>query len=211
MKCLLALVLLALADGADAGALTGVPRIVDGDTLEIGETTIRLHGIDAPEAGQPYGRDAINALARLIERRAIRCDGDKRDDYARLLATCYAGSIEVNAEMVRSGHAWAFVKYSADYAAAERDARGAQLGMWCNPSRTPQPPWEYRAQRWRIAEQAAPAGCPIKGNISDQGRVFHPPWSPWYVKTRVDEGSGERWFCSEREALAAGWRAPYWR
>jgi hypothetical protein len=32
------------------------------------------------------------------------------------------------------------------------------------------------------------------------------PWSPWYEKVRIDPGKGERWFCSESEAMAAGWR-----
>jgi hypothetical protein len=32
------------------------------------------------------------------------------------------------------------------------------------------------------------------------------PWSPWYASVKIDEGKGERWFCSEAEAQAAGWR-----
>jgi hypothetical protein len=76
---------------------------------------------------------------------------------------------------------------------------------------TPEPPWDYRAKRWKTAEQYSPKGCPIKGNIARHGeRIYHAPWSPWYRKTSVDERKGERWFCSEREALDAGWRAPYW-
>ena len=39
-------------------------------------------------------------------------------------------------------------------------------------------------------------------------RVYHTPDSPWYARTEIDTGSGERWFCTEREALGAGWRAP---
>jgi hypothetical protein len=69
------------------------------------------------------------------------------------------------------------------------------------------------------AEQAAPApaagapggnGCTIKGNInSKEERIYHVDGkSPSYDDTVVDESAGERWFCSEAEALAAGWRAP---
>jgi hypothetical protein len=52
------------------------------------------------------------------------------------------------------------------------------------------------------------AGCRIKGNISQSGRIYHVPGSPFYDQTRIDESKGERWFCTEAEARAAGWRAP---
>jgi hypothetical protein len=51
-------------------------------------------------------------------------------------------------------------------------------------------------------------GCRIKGNISGNGKIYHVPGSDAYAKTRIDESKGERWFCSEDEARAAGWRAP---
>jgi endonuclease YncB( thermonuclease family) len=51
--------------------------------------------------------------------------------------------------------------------------------------------------------------CRIKGNISQSGRIYHVPGSPWYDQTKIDESKGERWFCTEAEARAAGWRAPH--
>jgi len=51
--------------------------------------------------------------------------------------------------------------------------------------------------------------CRIKGNINVQGeKIFHMPGDQWYDKTTVDDaqGRGERWFCSEQDALAAGFR-----
>lgn len=49
--------------------------------------------------------------------------------------------------------------------------------------------------------------CPIKGNTNDKGeRIYHAPWPPWYSKTKVNTGNGERWFCDEAEAVSAGWR-----
>jgi endonuclease YncB( thermonuclease family) len=50
------------------------------------------------------------------------------------------------------------------------------------------------------------AGCVIKGNLSSNGRIYHLPGSASYDATRIDTSTGERWFCSESEALAAGWR-----
>ena len=62
--------------------------------------------------------------------------------------------------------------------------------------------------------QTAPGGketagksCRIKGNISRSGeRIYHVPGGRWYEATRIDPLKGERWFCSEAEARAAGWR-----
>ena len=63
----------------------------------------------------------------------------------------------------------------------------------------------------KVAEQVAPKGCAIKGDISRAGeRIYHAPWLPWCKRTKVSIEEGKRWFCSEREALNAGWRALYW-
>lgn len=51
------------------------------------------------------------------------------------------------------------------------------------------------------------ADCRIKGNINAAGeRIYHLPGQAHYSRTRIDEGRGQRWFCSEAEARAAGWR-----
>jgi len=92
--------------------------------------------------------------------------------------------------------------------AKEREARSAAADVWQAGNERP---WDYRRRRWEVAEQEAPEGCPIKGNISDNGHIYHAPWSPWYDRTKISLDKGERWFCSEREALDAGWRAPRWR
>jgi len=54
--------------------------------------------------------------------------------------------------------------------------------------------------------EARRPGCDIKGNISGNGRIYHLPGGAHYGRTRIDEAKGERWFCSEAEARAAGWR-----
>ena len=46
----------------------------------------------------------------------------------------------------------------------------------------------------------------IKGNVTNQGLIYHPPWSPWYSKINMETAKGKRWFCSESEAIDAGWR-----
>ena len=191
----------------------GQTRVVDGDTIDLNGVRIRLNGIDAPEFGQTCGtwrcgEAALEKLAALIGSSQLNCDASGSDGYGRTIATCYAADTDIGEEMVRAGYAWAFVKYSAVYEEQEEEARAKRLGIWRFDSI---PAWDYRAATWAKAEQTAPAGCPIKGNISDNGKIYHAPWSPWYTKTRIKESKGERWFCSEAEALSAGWRAPVWR
>jgi endonuclease YncB( thermonuclease family) len=198
MRRLLLAIALLTSSPALAETITGAPKIVDGDTLDIGSTTIRLHGIDAPEVAQAGGREATNALARLVEHKTLVCEGSTRDEHKRLIAKCWIGNDDINATMVRDGYA----------SSLEQTARRERRGIW---RRASEPPWDYRAKRWHVEQQTSPNGCPIKGNITRHGkRVYHAPWSPWYRNTRIDESRGERWFCSEREALDAGWRAPYW-
>jgi len=192
-------------------------QVVDGDTLDIAGIRYRLHGIDAPEAGQkcrsisggnwPCGQKAIAALEELVRGRRVHCDNRGSDDYGRTIAVCFVRGEDVNAKMVASGFAWAFRKYSNDYADTEDQARRLKVGIWQAPT---QPAWDYRSEKWDVAQQAAPNGCPIKGNISKSGKIYHAPWSPWYAKTKVSPAQGERWFCDEAEAVKAGWRAPYW-
>jgi hypothetical protein len=59
-----------------------------------------------------------------------------------------------------------------------------------------------------VADAAAQApGCLIKGNVSAKGeRIYHSPGCRNYAATNVDPARGERWFCTEQEAIAAGWR-----
>lgn len=192
-------------------------RVIDGDTIEIDDVTYRSNGIDAPEHGQtcnlpsgktwPCGKRATETLSDMVEGVEVRCDGSETDGYGRTIATCYIGDLDLNREMVASGLAWAFVKYSTVYLDEEASAKSSRLGIWQAPS---EPAWEYRAARWITDEHNTPDGCPIKGNISKNGLIYHAPWSPWYNRTKVSVEKGERWFCNEAEAVAAGWRAPYW-
>lgn len=187
--------------------------IVDGDTFDLDGTRIRIDGIDAPEYGQKCGSrdcgvEALEALDNLIHSGPINCQSMGDDGYGRVIGKCVVAGQDIGARLVSDGFAYAFVKYSTDYVAEEESARSRGLGVWRGDY---QRPWDYRAEKWASSEQTSLNGCPIKGNISENGQIYHAPWSPWYTKTRISEGKGERWFCSEAEAVEAGWRAPRWR
>ena len=134
-------------------AIAGRGRAIDGDTIVIGGARVRLEGIDAPEAGQTCagggvsswacGTAASDALAQLLAGQHVTCTGSGYDFYGRLLASCAVAGRELNAEMVRSGLAWAFVRYSQRYAALEAEARSRRVGLWRG---SPEPPWDFRAK-----------------------------------------------------------------
>jgi len=202
----------ARSDGGHAD-LAGLAKVVDGDTLVINGTRVRLEGIDAPEAGQTCkrrllgfwacGTEATSALAHLVQDKQVRCEPRGLDKYGRTLAVCFLDQQDVNAWMVRQGLAWAFIKYSTSYVKEEAEAKSLRIGVWQGEAT---PPWEYREHRWVSAEPQAPHGCAIKGNVTAHGKIYHMPWSPWYAQIRMNPEKGRRWFCTEAEAVAAGWR-----
>lgn len=210
-NCMLLLIFLILPSFATAGTIAGHARVVDGDTLAIGDIRVRLDGIDAPETsqtcdGMPCGRHATDALRHMIGGTSVVCHGSTWDAYDRLIAECYAQDRSLNAAMVEQGHALAFRRYSTRFVQHEEQAQARNAGIWASSFTTP---WDYRSQQWNKNATAAPENCPIKGNVSRSGvRIYHTPYSRQYDRTVISTAKGERWFCSEREALDAGWRAP---
>jgi endonuclease YncB( thermonuclease family) len=199
------------ADGLTT--LAGPANVVDGDTIDINGQRIRLEGIDAPEMAQTCGtkdggtwacgRAATKELQALVVNADVACDSRGHDKYGRLLAVCFVNGNDINSTLVKLGYAWAFVKYSPTYLDDEKTAQASNLGVWQGIAVAP---WDFRHKGWQTAEAAAPKGCAIKGNISHSGQIYHMPWSPWYDRVSIDPARGERWFCSEAEAQAAGWR-----
>jgi len=182
------------------------------------------------------GIDARDRLVRYIGSRQTSCVTNDKDVFGRWLATCSTNGGDLSAWLVREGLALAFVRYSSAYAPEEVTARSAQKGMWAGafiapwdwrartastailgsykpteeqerllllpstPQLQPKPSLSPRPQEPRTA-------CLIKGNVNSKGeRIYHMPGQHYYNKTQIDEGKGERWFCTEQEAAGAGWR-----
>lgn len=110
--------------------------------------------------------------------------------------------------MVRTGAAWAYREYLSDKGLLTLDSQAMADGrrVWGLTKAQNMPPWEWRRHG---GNNTKPNGCQIKGNINGKGvRIYHAQGSRSYGATRINESKGERWFCSEAEARAAGWRAP---
>jgi endonuclease YncB( thermonuclease family) len=201
-----------------AETITGPVRPMDGDTFEMaGVGVIRLAEIDAPEMAQKCqggpkelrdcGAFVADVLDGRIRGQSIECEVLAIDEYKRRIASCSHAGEDLSTWLVSEGLALAFRRFSERLVPVEEAAKAAGRGLW---QTTFEAPWDYRAHRWEAAAQEAPEGCAIKGNINRDGeRIYHTPWgSQWYERTKVTESKGDRWFCDEAEALAAGWRAP---
>lgn len=205
-----ALFLLLVAPPAVAETVAGRARVSDGDTLRLGDDRIRLHGIDAPELDQTCtaggrawacGAWARGRLERLADGRQVVCDVVDVDDYGRLVAACSVAGRDLGASMVAEGAALAYRRYSDRYLPEEDAARQAGIGLWQGGFETPE---DHR--RDDKGPETGPGGCAIKGNVSASGRrLYHVPGGRDYAATRIDPDRGERWFCTEAEARAAGW------
>ncbi len=133
-----------------AAELSGlVTEVQDGDTLTLvnwqATYKIRLADIDAPEWKQAYGKDSRASLFHMCGLKLATADTRGEDRYGRTLATVTCAGIDANAEQVRRGWAWVYVRYAPKDSllyALERDARLGKLGLWADDE--PMPPWDWR-------------------------------------------------------------------
>lgn len=217
-----------------AETIAGRASVIDGDTIEIHGERIRFNGIDAAEsaqfctdaAGRMYrcGARAAEALAGwLAAASPTACKFVERDQYGRFVGNCTrADGASVQRWLVRNGHALDWPRYSnGEFSREQSAARAKKVGIWQGQFELP---WEWRAAQSEQTDSSSivsltpsavsPAAaskqsgaCDTKGNISRTGeRIYHMPGQKYYARTRVSTGKGERWFCSEQEAQAAGWR-----
>jgi len=142
--------------GAAAAEVRGAGRAIDGDTLAIGRTTVRLHGVDSPEAAQTCmtaagaewdcGAAARERLAALLDAGEAVCVAVESDRYGRVVARCAAGGVDIGARLVAEGLAWAYLRYSRAYASLEAEARAAGRGVWQGEATLPSD-WRAAAGR----------------------------------------------------------------
>ena len=134
-----------------AEEVSGIPKIIDGDTIHINDYKFRLEGIDAPEMRQQCkkeflkissiigfsfykdyacGKVSRKKLITKINKSEIKCISTTKDRYKRYIATCFKGKTNLNQWMVRNGFAIAYRKYSKKYVSDEEFAKENKLGIW---------------------------------------------------------------------------------
>ncbi|MAG12494.1 hypothetical protein CL630_01645 [bacterium] len=197
-----------------------VVKVIDGDTIDIeNKKRIRLLGIDSPERKTCYYQESKDALTELLNEKDIRIEKDisGTDRYDRFLRYIYISADDpedddlfVNEWLVREGHAFKNPiapnnRYLDLLARAQEEAREAERGLW---SDTCEYTAEYKDAK-SLREQGSEApnkDCIIKGNISEKayGRLYFLEGCPNYNRIKIDPRKGEQWFCTEKEAEAAG-------
>ena len=230
-----ALVVLLAPSLTYAADVSGVPKIREADLVQIGNSRIRLSGIDAPSADQlclntkgerwTCGVAARDELIKHTEGKSWTCRLGQTDRRGRALARCEVDGQDIQKWLVRSGWALAFNRFSHDYDADEKEAREAKAGMWQGAFIAP---WDWRIRNKKtpilgavkvpenahailLASASGPIApspdCTIKGNVNSSGEcIYHQPTSRWYGQIKMQISKGTRWFCSVEEAEAAGCR-----
>ncbi len=194
--------------------LSGPARVIDGDTLEIAGTRVRLAGLDAPENDQTCrtehhrvwscGAWVTQEVRSALRGAVVSCTDLGDGGYGRMLGRCYWQGQDLSAWLVAQGYGWVDPRFEQTYQALAEDAETKARGLWSQNAR---PPWEHRTARI-IGRTAPNADCRIKGNISSSGlRIYHRPGQQHYDRTGIRPEQGERWFCTTQEAERAGWRA----
>lgn len=205
--------------------------VTDGDTLKLTingiNEPIRLIGIDTPETVHPtkpvqcFGVEASNKAKEILTGQNVFLEKEpsqgERDKYDRLLGyIILEDGRNFNKLMIEEGYAYEYTynlpyKYQAEFKQAQINAKENKKGLWAegvceevsqtqttNITTTPPP---------APTAEVDSSTCTIKGNIgSSDEKIFHVVGCGSYSKTKIDESQGERWFCSEQEALNAGWR-----
>ena len=147
-----------------AEIISGVPIIIDADTIKISNKKIRLFGIDAPESKQlckkknlhiiffsfykeyPCGQKVILELKKYLKKKTIKCNIQGKDHYKRYIAICYKNNEDINSWLVKNGLAVSYRKYSTKYLNEEVYAKKNKLGIWQGKFEMP---WEWRKNKFK--------------------------------------------------------------
>lgn len=210
-----------------------VVRVVDGDTIDVDingkKERLRLIGINTPETVDPrkpvecFGIEASNKAKSILEGHRVKLESDITqgdfDKYGRLLRYVFLeDGTNFNLLMIKEGYAYEYTygtpyKYQAEFKQAQKYAEQNKLGLWgdvcqnnINESSSGVVP-VAPATETMVGSSASQNNCIIKGNInSKKEKIYHMIGCGSYNQTVIDETTGERWFCTEQEAVDAGWR-----
>lgn len=217
MRFLLILFFLSLPAFAFSTSFTGnVITVLDGDTIDVLHNNqperIRLHGIDAPEKGMPYGQAAKEYVLDMAALKVVTVEVRDTDKYGRTVGeVILPDGRNLNRAIVRAGYAWWYRKYSSDASLGdlEQEARIARRGLWRDPR--PTAPWEWRAEQRSgeasvaLARSAAASTSAATSTVLYHGNtrsgVFHQSTCKDYNCKNCTVGLSTR-----EEAISSGYR-----
>ncbi|PIV11436.1 hypothetical protein COS50_00130 [Candidatus Roizmanbacteria bacterium CG03_land_8_20_14_0_80_35_26] len=174
-----------------------VADVVDGDTFQLASgKRVRLLGVDAPEYDRCGGPEAKEKLSSLIKDKVVDLKEEHQEAYGRSLALVYQNGRFVNQEIMRDGLGVPDYQKSSQRDILTRtyhQARDSKKGIFSLCKETGSPP---------------DPNCVIKGNIdkSTYEKFYHLPGCKQYGQVVIDKDIGEGYFCSEKEAQAAGFK-----
>lgn len=203
-----------------------VVRAIDGDTIEVlidgQKKAVRYIGINTPETVHPskpaecFGKEASDKNKALVEGTYVRLEKDisETDKYGRLLRYVYIGDTMINKALVEGGYAHVStyppdVRHTEEFRKAEESARESKSGLWGDTclGETDVNDIPTNSTITPTSVPTPSSQCTIKGNINaDEEKIYHMIGCQSYSKTMINEDAGEQWFCTEKEALDAGWR-----
>ncbi len=223
--------LLAVPIWAGQPEIVGIPRVIDADTLEVSGQRIRLGGIDAPEMSEEClradgrrwacGAWATEQARAMLAGQRVHCVDLGQRTYQRAVGRCYLDGQDIAVSLIEAGAARRCARYARAqgqdkaYAAAEARGMQAQAGVFGGPLNPlagfcddrQDVRQDARQDTRQDTRQGVPVAtrCAIKGNVSQNGQIYHLPGQRDYQRVNMDK-PGVRWFCSEEAAQAAGWR-----
>jgi endonuclease YncB( thermonuclease family) len=172
----IALLFLCLFPAISAADWQGVVvSVSDGDTLTVltaakKQVKIRLVEIDAPEKKQAFGQKSKKSLSDICYKKSVVVVEKGKDKYRRTLGRLTCDGIDANAEQVKRGMAWAFVKYLTDSSIAylEKVARDKRVGLWSDQN--PIAPWDFRHPKMPVTTPARLLAIPSSETFSCEGK-----------------------------------------
>lgn len=170
-----------------------VEGVIDGDTIVVEpKTRVRLRHIDAPELPYCGGREAKEALEKLVTGKRVRITEQVPDQQGRGMAFVYVGDLLVNRELLSGG----YVRFHHDTSTRADELKA--LGLEVKTAKK-----GIFGACQSLTNTKNPK-CVIKGNIDRTRKTYHVPGCTQYPYTVVEEDIGEQWFCTEKEAREAG-------
>ena len=183
-------------EGQESGSL--VVNVLDGDTFVL-ETSqrVRLAGLNAPEVDFCGGQEAKGKLESLVMEKRVILREPVVDNWGRIVALVYVGNQFINEEVLKEG--WGY--YTSDKN-SQREVLKATAHLAQEREKGVFSPRCYQK------ENPEDPNCQIKGNIDKNSgdKIYHFPGCRQYEQTVVEKSLGEQWFCTEKEALKAGFK-----